>query len=103
MRTFWSCWRRKKGKCVNKPSHVERLSSDSDIAQAFADHFKQPLGRAPIGNNTVYSSTETIGERRATKGDKRRRPMMKGTKDKRAEVRRLTSFERFICVRENFV
>ena len=59
MRTFWSCWRRKNGKCVNKPSHVEGLSSDSDIAQAFADHFKQPFGSAPIGNNPVYSNTET--------------------------------------------
>jgi len=42
---------------------------------------------------------------RATKGDKRGRPSRTIWRErkKRAEVRRLTSFERFICERENFV
>jgi len=40
-----------------KPSHVEGLSSDSDIAQAFADHFKQPFVHAPL-INPVYINTE---------------------------------------------
>jgi len=48
---------------------------------------------------------KTRGERRATKGDKRGRPSttMWRERKKRAEVRRLTSFERFICERKNFV
>jgi len=47
---------------------------------------------------------KTRGERRATKGDKRRRPSTKCEgNEKRAEVRRLISFDRFICVRENLV
>jgi len=48
---------------------------------------------------------KTRGKRRATKGDKRGRlstTMWREWK-KRAEVRKLTSFERFICVRENLV
>jgi len=48
---------------------------------------------------------KTRGERRATKGDKKRRPsrtIMKGLQ-KKAEVRRLTSFERHIYVRETLV
>jgi len=42
------------------------------------------------------------GERRGTKGDKRGRPSTTMWRDwkKRTEVRRLTSFERFICERE---
>jgi len=48
---------------------------------------------------------KTRGERRATKGDQKRRPntTMWGEWKERAEVRRLTSFERFICVRENLI
>jgi len=48
---------------------------------------------------------KTKGERRATKGDKRGRPSTTMGREwkKRVEVRRLTSFERFICERVNFV
>jgi len=48
---------------------------------------------------------KTRGERRATKGDKRGRPSttIGRERKKRAEVRRLTSFERFIYERENFL
>jgi len=49
---------------------------------------------------------KTRGERRATKGDKRGRPSTTMGREykKRAEVRRFkTSFERFICERENLV
>jgi len=48
---------------------------------------------------------KTRGERRVTKGDKRKRPSTTMWREwkKKVEVRRLTSFERFICERENFV
>ena len=60
MRTFWSCWHKKNGKSISTPSHVEGLSTDVDIAQAFADHFKQPfVGVKPNNNNPVYNSVET--------------------------------------------
>jgi len=44
-------------------------------------------------DNKIYLLFKTRGERRVTKGDKRRRPS-KTILKKRAEVRRLTSFER---------
>jgi len=51
---------------------------------------------------SIYGYFKTRGERRATKGDKRGRPSttMRRDRKKRAEVRRLTRFERFICERE---
>jgi len=48
---------------------------------------------------------KTRGERRATKGDKRGRPSttMWRERKKRAELKRLTSFDKCICDRENLV
>jgi len=48
----------------------------------------------------------TRGERRATKGDKRGRPsttMWRERKQRAEVIRRLTSFERFVCERKNLV
>ena len=58
MRTFWACWQKKTGKSKSTPSHVEGLSADAEIAQAFADHFKQPFIGVQEPNKPVYNNEE---------------------------------------------
>jgi len=55
-------------------------------------------------NDRYVGNFKMRGERRATKGDDKRTSIERCEgNERRAEVRRLPCFERFICVRENLV
>jgi hypothetical protein len=49
--TFWNCWRSKFSTKSNRPLQVDSLTSESDIAELFALHFKQTCSvKTEIGN-----------------------------------------------------